>query len=219
MLVIGIAGGVACGKSLVAGQFGELGATVLDADKTGHEVLRLEIVKEAIRNEFGDSVFAADGEVDRGLMAAVVFDSDDESALKRLETITHPVIRRRMLERLNELANDGLTRAVVLDVPLLFESGYDRLCDRIVFVDVPLTVRVSRAMQSRGWDEHEIERRESRQIPLAEKMQRSDERIDNSESSANTFKQVRALWLQWGLDVDPAITGENSGSSSPVSGK
>ena len=199
MLVIGVAGGVACGKSLVAGYFGELGAAVLVADRIGHEVLRMDIVKQAVEEEFGDSVFADDGEIDRRRLAAVVFDSDDGSLLQRLEQITHPEIRRQMLKRLNELDHDGRTGVVVLDVPLLFESGYDRLCDKLVFVDVPEAARVTRAMEHRGWDADEITRREAKQMPLAEKEQRCNERIDNSGTPGETFEQVKALWRKWGL--------------------
>ncbi|MEM7455736.1 MAG: dephospho-CoA kinase [Planctomycetota bacterium] len=206
MLVIGVAGGVACGKSMVAGQFGRLGAAVLNADEIGHEVLRLEIVKQAVKEEFGDSVFDVEGEIDRPRLGTVVFDSDDD-ALKRLEQITHPEIRRQMLQQLNQLDHDGRTGIVVLDVPLLFESGYDRLCDKLVFVDVPEAVRVARAMESRGWDGNEISQREAKQMPLAEKKRRCNELIDNSGSTGETFEQVKALWRKWGLHSSEAADG------------
>lgn len=195
MLVIGITGGIACGKSLVANQFGRLGASVIDADRLAHDVLKMEIVKSAVKREFGESVFSQDGEVDRKLLGQLVFGSD-ESKLAVLESITHPVIRRRIE---NELAQCRALQApaTILDVPLLFKSGWYRKCDRIVFVDVPLSIRIDRAVRIRGWAADELEQREARQTPVSEKIDAADEVIDNSGTPEETFTRVHEIWNQW----------------------
>ena len=130
MKVIGLLGGVASGKSLVAEQFRRLGAAVLDADRIGHEVLLLPEVREAIRKHFGDKVFGANGEVDRkslgGLFSAPPPAGPRE--LTFLEQLTHPEIRRRLRDHVEQMARDGVS-AAVLDAPVMLKAGWDKLCD------------------------------------------------------------------------------------------
>ncbi len=208
MLVIGITGGIASGKSLVAGYFRQLGAVVLDADKLGHEVLELDPVMVEIRSAFGDSVFLDQGGVSRKRLADIVFNLDNPGRLETLEKITHPRIRKRLEQQLNELKKDGKTVAAVLDVPLLFKSGWHELCDQIVYVDVPDLIRLKRATEIRNWDPGELSRREQKQTNIEEKKQRSDEALDNSLSMEATFEQVAALWNKWKLPAikhDPSV--------------
>jgi len=193
MIVIGIAGGIASGKSLVAKQFAELGAIVLDADRAGHQVLREEKVKNQVRDRFGQSVFNNHGEVDRSALAKIVFDPESGPAwLKKLEEITHPRIRR-LLEQQIEAVRCSEKLAVVLDAAVMFESGWKDFCDVIVFVDVPRDVRERRA-EMRGWPSGELQRREAAQIPPEEKRRQSNYCIDNSQSTEQTFKQVQRIW-------------------------
>lgn len=199
MLVIGITGGIASGKSQVASHFGRLGAVVLDADKLGHEVFELDVVKTEIRNAFGNLVFSENGEIARDRIAAIVFNSENPGRLETLEKITHPRIRERLEQQLNKLRNEGDTVAVVLDVPLLFKSGWNELCDRIVFVDVPKRIRLKRTIEIRNWEPDELERREQQQTPVETKKQLADTSIDNSKSSEVTFEQITELWNKWGL--------------------
>ncbi len=194
MLIIGLLGGVASGKSLVARQFGEMGAGVLDADRAGHEVLRLPDVEDEIRNHWGERVFGDDGHVDRARLAAIVFDPSPEggTARKRLEQITHPRIAQLLSADAEALAAQGF-RAVVLDAPLLFEAGWDRLCGTLVFVDAPGPVRLRRAL-ARGWTEQQFAAREAAQETLDLKRQRADYAIDNSGPPEATFAQVERVW-------------------------
>jgi dephospho-CoA kinase len=199
MKVIGIVGGIASGKSFVSECFQNLGAKVLDADRIGHEVLKEPSVKQQIRTGWGNEVFKSDGEVDRPAMARSVFGLDPESRerLSNLESITHPRIADRMREELDTFAGSEVP-AVVLDAPVLIKAGWDRFCDRIVFVDASDAMRRKRAIE-RGWNESEWRRRETLQLPLAAIRQRADAIIDNSGSRESTIQQVAALWRKWGL--------------------
>ena len=195
MIVIGIAGGIASGKSLVANQFAELGAVRLDADRAGHQVLRDEDVKHQIRGHFSEAVIGIDGEVDRAALAKIVFDPENGVAeLKKLEEITHPRIRK-ILEEQIEAVRSSRCPAVVLDAPVMFKSGWKHFCDVIVFVAVPFGVRQRRA-EMRGWPPGELQRREAAQISLDEKRRQSDYLIDNSQTIEQTFKQVQRIWNQ-----------------------
>ena len=197
MLVIGVVGGIASGKSFVAQEFAVCGAAVLDADRIGHEVLTRSEVKQQIREQWGDRVFDARGEVDRARLAAVVFEPGPESEvqLRRLETITHPSISAELQRRLDEL-RAAEQPAVVLDAAVMFKSGWHRLCDKIVFVEVPDSMRMERAA-ARGWTVEQLRQREARQTALEEKRRWADALIDNSGSEQATRLQVAQLWQRW----------------------
>lgn len=199
MLVIGLAGGVASGKSLVASCFQHFGATLIDADYIGHEVLRDPSVIAAVQSQWGQDVLR-DGEIDRSVLARIVFDSNSQNSnqLERLEQITHPGIGLKIRERLAQLESE--TMAVVLDAPVMFKAGWDRMCDKIVFVDSDTSLRRLRACQ-RGWDADELTRREARQTSIAEKRSRSTDIIDNSKSKQETYIQARNLWRSWTLPL------------------
>jgi len=199
MLVIGIAGGIACGKSSAAGEFQRLGAEVLDADRAGHRVLREPSVLEAIRNQWGESVIS-DGQVDRKALAAIVFSESGQDDLTRLEALTHPRIGQLLKVKISQLKSKDIP-AVVLDAPVMFKAGWNELCDKIVFVDVPLEIRQKRALASRGWTSEELALREQKQTPLAVKREKSSDIIDNSGTPKQLVEQVRQLWLRWGLEL------------------
>ena len=150
MIVIGLVGGIASGKSLVAQQLVELGAGWLDADRAGHEVLELEDVKRAIRQRWGDEVFTADGRVSRPAVGRRIFGDSPQAVAERqfLEQLTHPRIGELMGRQAAALEEEN-KQALVLDAPLLMEAGWDRFCDKILFVDAPREVRLDRAPKAR----------------------------------------------------------------------
>jgi dephospho-CoA kinase len=201
---IGILGGVASGKSKVAELFARLGAEVLDADAAGHEVLKLDEVKRAIRDRWGDAVFNSDGEVDRPAVARIVFGNTPQAAgeLAWLEKITHPRISERLREQIAEMKQRGDARAAVLDAPVMLKAGWDALCDVIVFVDAPRDVRRSRA-RNRGWTDAEFAAREAAQESLEAKRKRADEIIDNSGPLMATQSQVARIWQKL-LEANPS---------------
>ncbi len=200
MLVIGLAGGIACGKSLVAACFEELGGVVIDADKVGHEVLAMPSTVEQIAQKWGGRV-VVEGEINRRELAKIVFPPDTDlptDALRYLEQLTHPEIGKIVHRRLERFRVEGMVPAVVLDAPVMFKANWDRFCDRIVFIDADLKTRLQRA-QGRGWSATELERRESYQIPLQQKRKRSTDLLNNSGCIDELKQQIRQLWRQWKL--------------------
>jgi len=193
--LIGIAGGIASGKSLIAGQLERQGAAVTSADAWAHEVLKFDEVKQLAHERWGDAVFGPDGQIDRGALAKVVFapPPGGERELKYLEQLTHPRIGELLRRQLEELGAQPTVAAIVLDVPLLFESGWNKFCDRIVFVDAPLPVRLARAM-ARGWTREDFTRREAAQESLESKRQLADVIIDNSGSPESAQAQIELFW-------------------------
>lgn len=195
MLVLGIVGGVASGKSLVAQELRQLGAAVLDADRIGHEVLREPEVETAARARWGAGVFDADGHLNRRAVAKIVFAPRPAgpAELAFLEALTHPRIGQRLARELEDYRTRGDVPAVVIDAALLFRGGWDKLCDRVLFVDVPREQRVARAA-ARGWNEADVASREAAQEPLEEKRRRSHVIIDNSGTPEQTREQIRGMW-------------------------
>ncbi|MGO9114843.1 MAG: dephospho-CoA kinase [Thermoguttaceae bacterium] len=193
MRILGLLGGVASGKSLVSRQLAELGAAVLDADRAGHETLRMPCIEEAARQRWGNAVFSPDGHIDRSRLAGIVFapPPDGPRERKYLEELTHPEIGRRLLAQAE--AQKPVAPLAVLDAALILEAGWDRLCDYFAFVDVPQELRLARALQ-RGWTEGDFAAREAAQESLDSKRARADVIIDNSGSAEHTQAQVQRLW-------------------------
>ena len=197
MVVIGIAGGIASGKSLVAGLLQQLGAANIDVDRIGHEVLLEQKVKQAIQERWSDDVFDSNGNVNRPALAKIVFDPrHGPLELEHLERMTHPVIGQHLRQRIGEISQAGKHPAVVLDAPVMFKAGWDKECDAILFVDVPLETRRRRAAV-RGWSDEQFAAREAAQEPVDWKRSRADCLVDNSGTVAETELQVREFWNQY----------------------
>ena len=190
--VIGLVGGVAAGKSTVAAALRELCCVVIDADAIGHELLGEEAIRGELRGVFGDDIFSADGCVDRKALGDIVF--ADPGALARLNGILHPPVRAEVLRRLNRAQSHRDTPAIVLDAALLLEAGWDDLCSQLIFVEAPSTIRCSRAMKERGWDEATWKAREKSQISLDKKAARCDHIVDSSSSASYLHEQIRELF-------------------------
>jgi len=191
---IGLLGGVASGKSMVARQLAELGACLLDADRAGHDVLRESAVKAALLKRWGATVIGADGEIDRRAVGRIVFapPPDGPRELAFLEGVTHPRITVRLKAQAAEAVAAGAP-AIVLDAPVMLKAGWHRMCTSIWLIDAPPAVRLARA-RDRGWSEEQFAAREAAQEPLTEKRRWADAVIDNSGAPAATLAQVRALW-------------------------
>ena len=197
MKTIGLVGGVASGKSLVAKMLIELGAGVLDADRAGHAVLAEDVaVQDSLRKRWGESVFNRDGAVDRKAIARRVFAAGDAALAERrfLEKLVHPKIRDRLKTELSRLASEG-HQIVVLDAALLFEADWATLCDLVVFVDSPRETRLKRAL-TRGWTESEFDSREAAQWPVDDKRLAADVVLANSGTEAELRAAVRDFWRQ-----------------------
>ena len=193
MKTLGLSGGVASGKSLVSKQLADMGAVILNADRAGHEALRLPEIEAMARQRWGDAIFGNDGHIDRSQLAKIVFapPPDGQRERKYLETLTHPEIGRRLAAQVE--AAKEVAPLAVLDAALLFEAGWDKLCDGTAFVDAPRAGRLARALQ-RGWTEEDFAAREAAQDTLESKRARADWIIDNSGSVEHTHAQVKCLW-------------------------
>jgi dephospho-CoA kinase len=194
MKILGLLGGVASGKSTVAEMFRQKGAAVLDADRAGHEILRLPAVRAAIGGRWGKEVIGPDGEVDRKALSQIVFapPPDGPRELAELERITHPEIRKKLKAQLNELAQQ-ITPLAVLDAPVMLKAHWDQLCDALAFVDCPAEQRLVRALQ-RGWNAEEFRHREASQESAEEKRALADFVLDNSRDVSYIQTQVDRCW-------------------------
>lgn len=193
MRIIGLLGGVASGKSLVAEEFRRLGAGILDADRAGHEVLREEGVKEALRNRFGDAVFDSKRDIDRPALAGLVFSGAEQRENRAfLEQLTHPRIAEQLEDQAEEMAKSG-AQVAILDAAVMLRAGWNSVCDCVVFVEAPDEVRLQRAL-ARGWTAEEFHAREAAQETLETKRGFADQVIDNSASVEYTRTQVEQFW-------------------------
>jgi dephospho-CoA kinase len=197
VVVLGIVGGIASGKSLVAEEFERLGAARIQADQLGHEVLREAAVKQQLRSRWGAGIFRSDGEIDRSQVARIVFASPPHGPRERafLEQVTHPRIGAAIRQGIDQRRQAGDVPAVVLDAAVLLEAGWHGMCDQIIFVETSPSLRRVRAAQ-RGWDDQQFAAREAAQLDLEDKRRRAHFVIDNNRSPAETAAQVRAIWRQ-----------------------
>lgn len=209
--VLGILGGIGCGKSTIGALFADRGAVVLDADRSAHAAFADPAVKSRIAARF-DGVLDARGEVDRGALGKIVF--ADSAARESLEAIVHPWVHEDLERRLQTARSDPRTRLVVLDVPLLLETGWDSACDALIYIDTPLAERERRVSANRGWSSAELARREAQQRPLEEKRARSAHVIDNSGPRADAARDVDAIFRRYATPPPPPIPTEWTGGSS-----
>ncbi|MEO1497125.1 MAG: dephospho-CoA kinase [Planctomycetota bacterium] len=181
MKIIGLTGGIASGKSFVARLFAEHGAVVLDADRHAHAALAEAEVVRQLTDRFGDAIVDQAGALIRGEVAKRVFGDDPRSIADRefLESLVHPLVRERLRADLAKARTAGVSLAV-LDIPLLYESGWADECDAVVFVETAESVRQARAAD-RGWKPAELARREAAQLAVAEKRNRSDYRVSGEK--------------------------------------
>lgn len=192
MVLVGLTGGIGSGKSTVSARLAERGAVVVDADAIVRDVQAPGTpVLAAIVDRFGPSVLAADGSLDRQALADVVFTDDD--ALKALNAIVHPAVGAEIARRLEEAA--GTDAVVILDVPLLVESGRDDMAGLIV-VDVDPEVAVERVVSQRGMREDDVRARIARQASREDRLARATIVIDNSGTREQLDAQVDAAWEQ-----------------------
>jgi dephospho-CoA kinase len=192
--VIGIAGGIGSGKSLISRLFAALGCAVIDSDVLSHEILQTQEVKEELRRWLGDGVFDGDGSVNRRAVAHQVF--GDVGRTKRLNELIHPRVADRRNQLMYQYLQDPSARAIVWDSPLLVETGLDKECDAVVYVEVPRNVRLERLRATRGWGAEELERREKLQFSLDKKALIADYCIDNSGDEASSQRQVQRVLSQ-----------------------
>jgi dephospho-CoA kinase len=194
MFVVGLTGGIASGKSTVARMFEEAGVPVICTDELAHEVVKAgsRALRE-IESAFGPDVIGRDGELDRSAMAGAVF--QDESKRKVLESIIHPRIAEEMERRKLELAQTG-HGMVVVDVPLLYEVGWEKMCDAVVVVFAKPSDQERRLTDRDGLSPEGVRFRIGAQASIEEKAKAADYVIDNTGSLEQTLSQVQETLKQ-----------------------
>lgn len=189
--MVGLTGGIGSGKSTVAALLAERGAVVIDADRLAREAVAVGTDGfRAVVDRFGPDVIAGDGGLDRKALAGVVF--EDPEALADLNGIVHPLVRAAIAAQVAKLA--GTDAVVVLEIPLLVESGRSYGASKVIVVDCPEEIAVRRLAEGRGMDEADARRRMAAQVSRAERLAAADVVIDNSGAVDDLGRQVDALW-------------------------
>jgi dephospho-CoA kinase len=192
MVLVGLTGGIGAGKSTVSAALAQRGAVVVDADAITRELQQPGApVFVAMVERFGPDIVAADGTLDRAGVAGLVF--TDDQALADLNAIVHPAVGAEIARRMLEASNTD--QIVILDVPLLVETGRDDMLGMIV-VDCPVDTAVARLVEHRGFDEADARARVARQATREARLAKADLVIDNAGGIDALEPQIEACW-QW----------------------
>jgi dephospho-CoA kinase len=191
--IVGILGGLSSGKSTVAAEFAKLGCAVIDADKIAHELLDEPSVKKEVVSSFGQAVLDHTGKVNCKKLADIVFADGDK--LSTLNRILHPLILARAEQLIKQYNRQKQVVAIVLDMPLLLEVGWDKRCDRLIFVDCKPQKRLKRAKKMGLFDENQLKIRENFQISLDKKASIADNIIDNNSGFSALARQVADIFF------------------------
>ena len=192
--VIGLTGGIGCGKTEAAKYLETLGAARFDADEVSRALTAPGgAALPAIRDQFGDDVFNPDGTLDRAALGQLVFSSAPHR--RALEGIIHPLVQREMLERMDAAAASG-AKVVILDVPLLFETGMDALCDETWALYLAREKQISRVVTRDGLTREQAEARIASQMPTEARNARATRAIDTDQPVEKTRQLLAALYRQ-----------------------
>ncbi|KAJ2500970.1 Dephospho-CoA kinase [Coemansia sp. RSA 1972] len=195
MLVVGLTGGIAAGKSTASSEFRALGVPVIDADEIARQVLEPgEASYARVVEHFGPSILDSAGRIDRGRLGHVIF--TDPEQRKHLNKCTHPYIRRRILWNLAQLYMCGHPMCV-LDVPLLFESGLDRVCAKTVVIECPRQVQLERLAQRNGFTRAEAEARADAQMRSDVRAGKATRVVTNTASVDELRSEIRGIVSLW----------------------
>ena len=197
-IMVGITGGIACGKTTVSDLLAAKGAIPINADEIGHQLLKADSpVINLLTEAFGREILEETGDVSRKKLGAIVF--NDKAARKRLNSILHPLIIQRSRARARQLVSEDPHCIVLLDAPLLIEAGAYDTVDLIVVVTASAKTQLKRTLersiaQGRPLTESEIQARIDAQMPLTEKVKYADVVIENEGTPVELQGQVDTLW-------------------------
>jgi dephospho-CoA kinase len=190
--VIGILGGMYSGKSTVAAELAKLGCAVIDADSISHQLIEEKDVLKKIVRVFGKEILDEKGKISRPALANRVF--GDPAKLAILTSILHPLIMVRVEELVKQCEPQPAVRAIVLDVPLLVEVGWEKRCDHLIFVDCAPPIRLERAKNKGVFDADQLKIRENLQISLDKKKRIADNIVDNNSDLSGLSKQIANIF-------------------------
>ena len=196
-LIIGLTGSIGTGKSTIANKFRDLDIPVVDADLIAREVV--EPGKDAYQDivaTFGKEILQNDKTLDRKALGNIVFNNEEKR--KQLNAIIHPAIRKEMVRQRDEWVRNG-KECVVLDIPLLYESGLTHYVDKVIVVYVDPEIQLQRIMDRDQSTEEEAKSRINSQIAVSEKAKKADAVIDNNRSKEESYRQLKAILEDWGI--------------------
>jgi dephospho-CoA kinase len=191
--VIGILGGIASGKSTVAAEFGKLGCAVIDADKIAHKMLDESAIQQKIISVFGNSILDTDGKINRGKLGELAFSQTEK--LTELTKILHPPVLAEIESQVQHLQEDTALKGIVIDMPLLLEVGWNKHCDRLIFVDCDEKTRLERVGKTAFLNKNQLRIRENFQISLDKKTSIAENTIDNNSDLSALVRQVADIFL------------------------
>lgn len=190
--IVGIIGGIASGKSTVAAEFGKLGCGVISADAIAHELLDEASVRDRVCELFGQEILLPSGRIDRKKLARIVF--ADREKLTALNDVIHPRVFKRIEDLIARYDSDVDVKAIVLDVPLLVETGWANRCDRLVFVKCDRNRREERLRLGGRRDGQDVDIRENFQISVDKKAELADNTIDNNSDFLTLVRQIQDIF-------------------------
>lgn len=193
MLVIGLTGGIATGKSTVSTILESAGAVIIDADRIAREAVKKgRPAHRAIVENFGKNVLLSDGEINRSELGDIIF--NDPRKKRLLNSIVHPHVRKEQDRQLKHIEKTNPKTIVILDIPLLIESKLYRDLSEVVVVYAPEHIQIKRLIQRDGISEADALARVRSQMPIEEKKDKATIVIDNSGSRENTRMQTLKIF-------------------------
>jgi dephospho-CoA kinase len=199
--VIGLVGGIGAGKSTAARLLATLGGRAVDADAIGHEALEQGDIRREVLDRWGGraNLLKPDGRIDRRALGRVVFENSVDRCA--LQEAVFPYIRERTVAAIAAAQTDPTVRFVILDAAVMLEAGWDGVCDKVVYVDAPRTVRLARVAERSGWTDAELAAREAAQWPEERKKAAADAIVVNAGGPDELRRKFEELFRLWGIVV------------------
>ena len=193
MLIAGLTGGIASGKSTVSAYFADAGAYIIDADTIARDVVKRGMpAYDEIISYFGTTILMPDGDIDRKRLGSIIFNTPDKKA--RLNAIVHPHVFKHTKEKTATIANQHPEAVIILDIPLLFETAMDRDMAEVIVVYAPESIQLQRLMERDGIDRKAAMARIRSQMPIEEKRKQATIVIDNSGSRSASRRQAQDVY-------------------------
>ncbi|ABJ67751.1 dephospho-CoA kinase [Pediococcus pentosaceus] len=190
-VIVGLTGGIAMGKTTISQFLKSKAIPVVDADQIAHEILTVDEVKVKLMDTFGESILDKNQNIDRRKLGPIVF--NDQRQLEKLNIIVQPYIRTEIVRQLDTFS---ASKVVVLDAPVLFEQGYEKMVDYLMVIKTSAQIQVERLMQRDSLNEIDAQKRIQAQMPIEEKVKKADIVIDTS----GTIEETRSQVVKWLVD-------------------
>lgn len=190
-VIVGLTGGIAMGKTTISQFLKSKAIPVVDADQIAHEILTVDEVKVKLMDTFGESILDKNQNIDRRKLGPIVF--NDQRQLEKLNIIVQPYIRTEIVRQLDTFS---ASKVVVLDAPVLFEQGYEKMVDYLMVIKTSAQIQVERLMQRDSLNEIDAQKRIQAQMPIEEKVKKADIVID----TGGTIEETRSQVVKWLVD-------------------